>query len=355
MDTNSLGKHERFRTFVDHLEAVAIWIVTEPDTFDYISAGFEDIWGLSPEAVQNDVSRLVESIHPEDRGYVLSQIQKAEEELSDVSYESRIVRPDGEVRWVHTRQFVLRGSGGNVTEIVGISTDITEQKQRELEFAALNRILRHDIRNDMSIILAWAELLEDHVDDSGKEYFQKIFTAGNHIVELTEIAGEYAETVAGGEQIETKPVPLCSVLQQEVALRQESFPKAEFRFVGEAPDIEVMADEMLSSVFKNILNNAVQHNDKDVPVVEIDCDVRDQEVVVRIADNGPGISDDRRSVIFEEGEKGIESSGTGLGLHLVLALLDQYGGTIQVADNTPTGSVFTVFLPLADTSGVDWQ
>lgn len=236
-----------------------------------------------------------------------------------------------------------------------IARDITERKRDEEQLAmmaeeleALNRVVRHDIRNDMGIILGWAEMLEDHVDEAGQDYLQKVLASGEHVVDLTEIARDYIETLTSEEELTVKPTPVRSVLENELALRREGFPNAEFRLDGDIPDVEVAANEMLASVFRNLLNNAVQHNDKDTPVVTVSCDVAGDEVVVRIADNGPGIPDAQKESVFRKGDKGIESSGSGIGLYLVRTLMDQYGGTIRVADRDPEGTVFTVRLPRAE-------
>jgi signal transduction histidine kinase len=118
--------------------------------------------------------------------------------------------------------------------------------------------------------------------------------------------------------------------------------------VGGVPDVDVLANEMLGSVFRNLLNNAVQHNDAETPVVEVDCDVRAEDVIVRVADNGPGIPDEQKERIFEKDRKGIGSSGTGMGLYLVRTLVEGYGGDVRVEDGEPSGSVFVVRLPRAD-------
>jgi signal transduction histidine kinase len=107
---------------------------------------------------------------------------------------------------------------------------------------------------------------------------------------------------------------------------------------------------MLSSVFRNLLTNAIQHNDKDIPEVTASVKRADGSVLVRIADNGPGIADDRKDEIFKQGKMGLDSSGVGLGLYLVDTLVTRYGGEVRVEDNHPTGAVFTVELPIA---GVD--
>jgi len=345
--TRSLAQREDFRSIIDHIDGVTIWLVSEPGEFEYISAGFEDIWGVSPETIKDDPSRLLESIHPDDRETVASAIRRSKEgHVPEASYEARIVRPDGEIRWGLTRQFPIRDDD-DLVRIVGVTTDITMEKRREQELEALNRIIRHDIRNDMNVVLGWAEALETQIDDEN-ESLEHILTAGRHVVELTEIARDYAETVVSGGPIESNPVWLPSILEEEIALRRDTYPSAEFEVVGEIPDIDVMANEMAGSVFRNLLNNAVQHNDKDVPVVEIDCEVREGSAFVRIADNGPGVPDEQKTRIFEKEQKGIESAGTGMGLYLVQMLVEGYGGDVRVEDNPPTGSVFTVRLPVAD-------
>jgi len=348
MSNGSLGRRRDFRELVDQLQGVALWTVTEPGEFEYISDGFEEIWGIPTEEVEEDFTRLFETIHPEDRDRVRENIKATVDELRNESYEGRVIQPDGSVRWVLTRQVLLRDDDGDVAEIVGICTDITEQKTREQELELLNRIVRHDIRNDMSVVLGWTQMLNDHVDAEGEEYLQKILASGEHVVELTEVARDYVGTVVSDGEPTIEPVSLRSVLETELSLREESFPEAEFVVDGSLPDVEVTANSMLNSVFRNLLNNAVQHNDKDTPRGEISCAVQDDDVEVRIADNGPGIPDDRKEIVFGKGERGLGSPGTGIGLYLVQTLVAQYGGDIWVEDNEPMGTVFVVELPRAD-------
>jgi PAS domain S-box-containing protein len=348
MSNASLGQRRDFQALFDQLEGVALWTATEPGEFGYISAGFEGIWGIPPEDVEDDMGLLIDAIHPEDRERVRANIEASAQGLRDEAYEGRVVQPDGTVRWVLTRQVLLRDDDGEVSEVVGICTDITEQKRREQELELLNRIVRHDIRNDMAVVLGWAEMLDDHVDAEGRAYLEKILASGEHVVDLTDEARDYVETIVSNEEFTVKPMSLRSLLETELSLREESFREAEFRVDEPIPDVDVAGDSMLSSVFRNLLNNAVQHNDKDAPIVEVSCSVRDDVVEIRIADNGPGIPDDKKEIVFGRGERGLGSPGTGIGLYLVQTLVTQYGGDTWVEDNEPTGSVFVVALQRAD-------
>lgn len=347
MGTERFDRQEDFQSLVDHLDGVAVWLTSEGGQFDYISEGFEEIWGIPSEEIEDDPARLVETIHPDDRDRVRANLEQTDPGKVEDTYEGRIVRPDGSVRWLQNQQIPVRDGDGSVSAVIGISTDITEQKRRENELDALNRILRHDIRNDVNVVLGWAELLEAHVDDDGRPHLRRIVDAARHVLELTEVAGEYAKTVTGEDDLETRPVSLRETLQHVVDVRRESFPDAEFVVDGEIPDVEVTANELLGSVFRNLLNNGVQHNDKDQPVVEVRCETTADSVTVRVADNGPGVPSHQKQLVFEQGEKGLGSTGTGMGLYLVRTLVEQYDGDVEIEDNEPAGSVFSVTLPRA--------
>ena len=252
---------------------------------------------------------------------------------------------------------------GNLRWIGESSIDITDRVRYEDRLATqrdnleiLNQIVRHDIRNDLQLILAYAETLSEDVDSAGQEYLDRILESARDAVEITKTARDVTDVLLQSEAAQS-PVSLRKTLEAEVDEIQSMHEHALVTVDESIPAVEVLADDMLSSVFRNLLENAIVHNDADIPEVTVSATATDDRVRVRIADNGPGIPDEHKEQIFEEGEKGLDSEGTGLGLYLVQTLIDRYGGTVRVEDRTdtpsnaqsrtddPGGSVFVVELP----------
>jgi PAS domain S-box-containing protein len=232
--------------------------------------------------------------------------------------------------------------------------DITERKeyQQRIEeqrdnLDVLNQVLRHDIRNDIQLVTAYADLAADAAEtDAVEGHVETVLENADHAVELTRTAREMAEVMLSTDEtvgrVELGP-PLESALEEV----REAYPDADVTCGTPVPTATVRANEMLDTVFRNLLKNAVQHNDGAVPNVDLSARETSRSVVVRVADDGPGVPDAQKATIFGKGETGLDSSGTGLGLYLVETLVDSYGGTVEVADNEPVGAVFTVTLPKA--------
>jgi signal transduction histidine kinase len=255
---------------------------------------------------------------------------------------------DGEQRHFDFRVDALYDDAGVPGGRLFVLRDITPLKRREEELAILNRIVRHDIRNDMAVIEGRSELLADHVDPAGAEHLAMIQGSSEHVVELTENVRTLLSSILEDETVETEPTDAAAIVETQLAQARQRFDDATFELDGDLPaTCHVEANGMLSSVFTNLFNNAVQHGDKETTRVTVGIDRTDDSVRITVADNGPGVPADRREELFGRGVKGLDSAGTGVGLYLVDRLVDHYGGTVTVGDNDPEGAVYTVELPLA--------
>lgn len=222
-------------------------------------------------------------------------------------------------------------------------------KQQRDDLELLNQVMRHDIRNDLQLVGAYASLLEDHVDEDGEAYLEVIRESTESAVALTTTVRDLAEVMLR-EDAQQSGIALDRVLSQQVEEVRSAYAEAVFTVEGAFPEATVVADDMLGSVFRNLLRNAVQHNDKTPPKVDVSAAVDEEADVaeVRIADNGPGVPAEHRDEIFGKGEKGLDSPGAGIGLYLVRSLVETYGGDVWVQGNEPEGAVFAVRLPVAE-------
>jgi PAS domain S-box-containing protein len=255
---------------------------------------------------------------------------------------------------------LVEGSGHETIQF--ISREITQQKhhERELEtkteeLAVINRIVRHDINNDVQLLMAWADGVATSVDEDGVEYVQRIQDTCDHIAELTAIARDFVESLEDEESVDMEPVALDDVLESEVEKKRDTFPDATIRVDGDLLPVSVRANELLASVFGNLLSNAVRHNDASEPTVEVRAETDASTARVVVADDGPGVPGDRRDEIFGKGEMGPESPGTGIGLYLVHTLVEQYGGSVRVEDADLGGAQFVVELPIHERTAHDGE
>jgi PAS domain S-box-containing protein len=265
--------------------------------------------------------------------------------------EERLTTADGETRILQTTKIPYQTSDSGEDAVLGYARDVTELKEYEQRLEAqrdnldiLNQVVRHDIRNNLQLVLAYAEILDGRVEEGHEEHRQKILEAARNAVDITTTARDVTEVLLRSEA-DHAPMGVQHVLEEQINDVRASHERAIVSVDEVIPDVEVLADNMLGSIFRNLLNNAIVHNDKALPEVAVSATADDEIVRVRIADNGPGIPDEQKEEVFQRGEKGLDSGGTGLGLYLVQTLTDRYGGDVWLEDNEPEGSLFIVELP----------
>jgi PAS domain S-box-containing protein len=125
---------ERFRQLAENIQQVFALQDAHSADMIYISPAYETIWGRSREILQDDPLAFLEATHPADYDRIAQSYQRftAEGHLDETC---RIVRPDGETRWVRVRGFPIYDERGTLYRLAGIAEDITAHKQMEREIA----------------------------------------------------------------------------------------------------------------------------------------------------------------------------------------------------------------------------
>jgi len=345
---------------------IGIFVLDPEFTVQWVNETAATYFGLNRAAViGRDKRRLIEStirsIFERPDRFAETVIGTYDDNSYVEEFECHVLAGEERAeRWLLHRSKPIRSgplAGGRIEHY----TDITELKasQRRLEaqrddLEVLNQVVRHDIRNDLQLVSAYAEMLEPHVDAAGEAHRERIADSAANAIELTESARDLAEIMLN-RQTELTPVAVHEVLDTQIAEVGELNPAAAIRVEGSLPETEVLANALLGSVIRNLLTNAIQHNRGDEPTVIVSATVTEGRVTIRVADDGPGIPDRQKQQLFGKGQTGLDSTGTGIGLYLVETLVDGYGGEVRVEDRGGQGSpadvegtVFAVELPVAD-------
>lgn len=232
--------------------------------------------------------------------------------------------------------------GLNRGQAIQNSRLVDEKNEREETLVFLHRLLRHDILNDLTTISGHAALLEDATEDVDAESAGKIQKRTESTKRLLETAGTIIESET--EQGEREPINLTAALLELTADVESENPEVDVE-TDVTDGLTVSADPLVDDLFQNLLENAVAHNDTAELTVFVSARDDGDDVVVRIVDDGEGISESVRENLFEPGIQSDHSPGDGLGLYLVNKLVESYDGSIDVDSVDSNGTAFTVRLP----------
>ncbi|WP_124195441.1 PAS domain S-box protein [Natrarchaeobius chitinivorans] len=236
--------------------------------------------------------------------------------------------------------------------VFGLYTDVTERKRRRKRVEILNRVLRHDLRNGMNIVRGCAEMLEEAVSDEQSQYAEVIRERSTDLVELAEKTRAAERTLENGESA-IDPIDVSDAVRQATAALHRDHPDAAVEC--SAPErCFARAGDSFETAIRQVIENAIEHNDRSTPTVEISLSDRPEDGLVRlsIADNGPGIPDEERELLEEDREITQLRHASGLGLWLVNWAVTQTGGRLRFEENDPRGTVVVLEVPRVDTETI---
>ncbi|MDN7025901.1 HAMP domain-containing histidine kinase [Methanoculleus sp. FWC-SCC1] len=206
-------------------------------------------------------------------------------------------------------------------------------------------IMAHDVNNTTNTAILYADLLLEELDGEPREYTEKLHRALQKNAQIIRNVNTIRQIHEGKTVL--APVALDPVIRAEI----EHYPDTRIRYAGTGA--HVLADDLLSEIFTNLIGNAAKFGG---PEVEVAIAAREHggEVVVSVEDTGPGIPDAVKTELFSRFTRGGgEKSGRGLGLYICRMLVERYGGRIWVEDRVPgepeRGTAIRFTLQKADT------
>jgi signal transduction histidine kinase len=223
--------------------------------------------------------------------------------------------------------------------------DVTDRHHREQRLAVLNRVLRHNLRNDLNVLHAYAgQLDEDAGADAPRDVSERMRRVTRRLVDLGEKARRVEDLLATDETSVT-PVDAAGVVADVVDGVRAAAPNATVD-VDCADDVTVATEAaVLDLVVTNLVENAVEHHDGPEPHVTVTVERTDTDCLqVAVADDGPGIPDHELQAI-ERGDETALEHGSGLGLWMIAWGVERLGGRYEVQDREPTGTQFVVTVP----------
>lgn len=320
---------------------VAVEFVDREPVIRAVNPAFEETFGYDAETVVGEA--FVDALVPPDRGAELAA--HADRVLAGDHITTEVRRETN----YGPREFLLRAvpieREGRVSDAYAVYTDITDRKQREQQLTVLNRVLRHNLRNEMNLI-------QGHASNLGKSLAgmdaaadaRKIEETAAGLIEMSQKADQIQKLSQRTEV--SQRVDVVSIVEEVAETVQETAPTA--GIATELPESAMaLAPTQLDVAIRELCDNAIEHTTDRTPDVTIrvsSADTSSDSVEITVLDNGPGIPDDERAVL-EKGDETSLNHGSGLGLWMVNWIVASVGGEVDIMDNEPHGSVVTLTLP----------
>ena len=307
-----------------------------------VNPAFSDVFGYSQDvAVDRPLSDLLRP--PDTTGDALPRFDDTQTDGDSFQTELRLMTETG------FRDFLFRGvpysRDGDSVRGFGIYTDITDQRERERRLKLLNRVLRHNLRNDLTVVLGMADALEERIDDAERRsILHRLQRKAEEMAALGERARELERSVRR-DQFGTDPVDVRAAVSDIVSSYRDEYTD---QIETDLPERSVTAgDGRLHRVLAELVENSLEHGG-DEPSVRVDVEAGQQVVAITVADDGPGIPQHELDVVTGDEPITQLRHGTGLGLWLVVWVTETYGGTVEFASGPDGGSVVTLELPRID-------
>lgn len=336
----------------------------------------EALHGLSPGEYGGTLKHWLRLVHPDDLALAHREIDRALQSDGIVDAEWRVIWPDASVHWLAGRGRVIRAADGQALRMIGINIDITERKrlqaqlQQAQKMEALGQLtggIAHDFNNILASVLGFARLARRLPGPNPRltEYLDEIIQAGERARDLVVKMLAFGRGQPGREARSLAPLALAKEAMKMLAAAIPASIRVETRFQEDLPDIALEPVAFHQILVNLVINARDAVGDKGKISVSLaacrskntECalchaDCTGEFVELSVHDNGPGIPQAILPRIFEPFFSTKEpGKGSGMGLAMVHGLVRGAGGHFRVQSSPGEGTLFNVYLPIAQPGG----
>ncbi len=337
--TSRRDQELELQAVIEHTSDVVM--IVEPDGhISYASPSAEtELEYTQLELVGQAVTEL---FHTDDTEAISADIEAVTGTDEVVHAQYRLQTGSDDWRMVET---TIRGSESTPTTdgVIVTTRDITDRYRHQQRRRVMNRVLRHDLRNDMNVVVGHAEILVDRLEDDSVRHAETIEQKSSNLVDLGEKVRKIDQRLHGRDR-EFKRIELTHVIRDEVQSLHETYPDASIRTRLE--DVSIWGDTLIRTAVANLIENAIEHNDRATPEVEVVAGYCEESgrIELTVSDNGSGIPEAERRVITAGVETPLEHI-SGLGLWLVKWIVEGMDGELTIETKESHGSIVTLSFP----------
>lgn len=331
-----------------------------------------ELHGVTPQTYTPGVEVYLTTFCPEHQDMMRERIKDAlasDERRSGL--EVPVCLPDGQKRLMRTKSKVIRDQSGRAVRFVGITMDVTEEKQaaemliraKEAAQAAANAkseflaAMSHEIRTPMNGVLGYVELLKSTaLDAEQRQFLQTIESSGEHLLSIINDILDVTQIEAGKVTLRRTAFPVAQcVLQVFEMLKPVARAKGldyHLDIGGDAPAFIVSDQGRVAQVLTNILGNAIKFTSAGEVRVALSARPIGEgnwEWTFRVTDTGPGVSEAAMEKIFEpffqeDSSASRVHGGAGLGLAISRNIARLLDGSLEVSRGEGRGSEFRLII-----------
>ena len=346
----------RFRQMADNAPFM-VWLTAPDGGCMFLSRSWYEFTGLASSAGLG--SGWLDVVHPDDRESFERTFANAQQRLQPFRIEFRMLRHDGEYRWVLQAAAPRFSPGHKFKGYIGSIIDITERKLAEQALEAADRrkdeflaMLAHELRNPLAPLTTATELMRQLPADPALTELRKIIERQlDHLTRLVDDLLDTSRITTGRIVLRKEIVDLRDAVRHSLETVRPLVEARRHALVATLPDgpISVDADPVrLAQIFTNLLNNAAKFTPSGGRI-ELSVERLDGNAVVTVRDNGMGIVAAALPHLFDPRKRIDEphdDAGLGIGLSLVKKLVELHGGAIEAhSAGAGQGATFVVRLP----------